>query len=215
MLYEKMHFSRFTMYREIEKWVAKQQLSPTNGVGKTIGGCSPIINLFPDCKWEITNVYTYKDADELIFRPGKEINFTLSKDEVDAHKLPWENEQLDILLSDQMLEHVRRPWIVAEEFIRVLKKGGILICTTCFMQRSHDKGTFFNFHPNGLHELFSDSLANTYISGWGHRIANDLINYSNVRNAKVYGSKKLKDMCDYNDADSPFSVWVCGIKSEC
>ena len=212
MIYENMHFSRFSMYREIEKWVDRNRANSSGNIGKTVGGCTPIIELFPEVKWEITNCFTYKNVDELIFRPSPKIDFTLSRYGIDAHSLPWENGEIDILVSDQMLEHVRRPWIAAEELLRVLRKGGLLICTTCFMQRSHDKGTYFNFHPRGLKELFGASLDNASISGWGHRIANDIINYSNARNVRVKHNAKLKEMCMYNDHDSPFSTWVCGIK---
>jgi SAM-dependent methyltransferase len=212
MVFENMQFSRFSMYREIENWIHIQPSLPSNSIGKTVGGCSPILNLFPEVKWEITNFFKYENIEDLIFRPNQSIDYILSQKKIDAHNLPWEDEKLDIIISDQMLEHVQRPWIVANELIRVLKKGGLLICTTCFMQRSHDKGTFFNFHPNGLNQLFGSSLENKFISGWGHRIANDLINYSNVRNAKVKNNEKLKEMCDYSDVNSPFSTWVCGKK---
>ena len=212
MIYEKMHFSRYEMYRRIETWANQFTGSFHGNNGKTVGGCSPLIELFPQCSWEITNFFVYGSENDLIFKPSKKINYTLGNKPVDAHSLPWFDGEVDILISDQMLEHVSRPWIVASEFLRVLKKGGVLICTTCFLQRSHDKGSYFNFHPSALKVLFSSSLRYPMFEGWGNPKANYLINYTNTRNFKVYQNQELSQMCRVNDKDSPFATWVCGIK---
>jgi len=45
----------------------------------------------------------------------------------DAHFLPFQNECFDIIYSVAVLEHVKKPWIVADEMFRVLHPGGHVV----------------------------------------------------------------------------------------
>ena len=190
-------FSRYVMYNAIEDWAANHPIltaTPKDKKeGKVIGGGSQLVQLWPKVSWEVTNY------------PN-----------VDAMNLPWEDASVDILLSDQMLEHVPKPWKAADEMIRVLKPGGLLICTTCFMQRWHPPATYFNFHPDGLKSLFDHNLTTITAGGWGHRLVNDIFNYNPEekmwRNLKIHDKPILKDMAEDNDPKSPFSSCILGVK---
>jgi SAM-dependent methyltransferase len=75
----------------------------------------------------------------------------------DAHHLPFREGEFDVVLSIEMLEHVKNPFQVAAEIKRVLKPGGLLLLTTRFVYPLHDAPhDYFRFTKYGLKELFGD-----------------------------------------------------------
>lgn len=185
-MYEDTHFSRYAMYKAIEQWCSNNQLP--FGIGKTVGGESVIRKLYPNVSWEVTDIKTG----------------------VNAENMPWPKSSIDILISDQMLEHVEHPWTVRDEIGRVVKRGGILILTTCFLQPHH--GTlYFEFHQEGLKSLFNRDFS-CVVGGWGNREANELINWSDKRFASVKDDENLKRLTEINDYKAPIHTWVMGKK---
>lgn len=188
---ENTKFSRYVMYKDIEKWV--KTMGPGEGEGLVLGGGSKLTKLWPAMKWTITNY-----------------------PEVDAMQLSYPDNKWDVVLSDQMLEHVKKPWVAAEEMCRVLKPGGMLICTTCFMQRWHPPKVYFTFHTDGLLALFEEKLKKIHCNGWGNRDANDMFNHNPHekmwRSMRVQGNKLLEDLVNENDFQAPFATWILGIK---
>jgi SAM-dependent methyltransferase len=73
----------------------------------------------------------------------------------DAHSLPFANESLDAVYSNAVLEHVQRPWRVAEEIYRVLRPGGKIFINVPFLNIIHDTHDYFRFTDKGLQILFS------------------------------------------------------------
>jgi uncharacterized protein YbaR (Trm112 family) len=73
----------------------------------------------------------------------------------DAHSLPFANESLDAVYSNAVLEHVQRPWRVAEEIHRVLRPGGKIFINVPFLTTIHDTHDYFRFTDKGLQILFS------------------------------------------------------------
>lgn len=73
----------------------------------------------------------------------------------DAHSLPFANETLDAVYSNAVLEHVQRPWRVAEEIHRVLRPGGKIFINVPFLNIIHDTHDYFRFTDKGLQILFS------------------------------------------------------------
>jgi SAM-dependent methyltransferase len=73
----------------------------------------------------------------------------------DGHFLPFENDSLDGIFSNAVLEHVQRPWIVAEEMWRVLKPGGRIFVQAPFLNIVHDTHDYFRFSDRALDVLFS------------------------------------------------------------
>jgi len=77
--------------------------------------------------------------------------------EVDAHKLPYKNASFDAVICNQVLEHVRKPWVCVEEFRRVLVDGGILIISSPFIYQEHNYPVDnWRFTPSGLEVLCED-----------------------------------------------------------
>ena len=74
----------------------------------------------------------------------------------DAHYLPFKTESLDIIYSIAVLEHVKKPWIVADEMARVLCSGGHLVLELPFLNIIHDKHDYFRFTDKGIRSLFDE-----------------------------------------------------------
>jgi SAM-dependent methyltransferase len=73
----------------------------------------------------------------------------------DAHQLPFADESLDAVYSNAVLEHVQRPWKVADEIYRVLRPGGKILINLPFLNIIHDTHDYFRFTDRGLQILFS------------------------------------------------------------
>ena len=79
----------------------------------------------------------------------------------------------DIVYSNQVLEHIPKPWLAAKELVRVLRPGGLGIHTTCAFNPLHGPPVFkdfYRFFPDGLAELFSGTKV-LVKTGWGNREA--------------------------------------------
>ncbi|MCL4418365.1 MAG: class I SAM-dependent methyltransferase, partial [Actinobacteria bacterium] len=72
----------------------------------------------------------------------------------DAHYLPFKNNSIDCIFSNAVLEHVKKPWIVASEIERVLKVGGYVVINLPFLNIIHDDEDYFRFTLKGIRELF-------------------------------------------------------------
>jgi len=75
----------------------------------------------------------------------------------DAHKLPFEDDEFDVLLCTEVLEHLHSPHLAANEMRRVLKSGGKLVLSTRFIYPIHDSPhDYFRYTKYGLSHLFRD-----------------------------------------------------------
>lgn len=75
----------------------------------------------------------------------------------DAHILPFKNGSVDGVLITWVLEHVNNPIKVAEEIVRILKKGGRVYAASPFLFFYHGyPNHFFNFTLSGHNELFKN-----------------------------------------------------------
>jgi SAM-dependent methyltransferase len=73
----------------------------------------------------------------------------------DAHRLPFVDTCLDLVVSKDTLEHFLEPWVVVHEVHRVLKVGGRLIIWVPFMHPVHGDD-FYRYTPLGLQYLLRD-----------------------------------------------------------
>lgn len=75
----------------------------------------------------------------------------------DAHKLPFNDNEFNIILCTEVLEHLKNPQKAINEMRRILKKGGKLILTTRFVYPLHDSPyDYFRYTKYGLKELFKN-----------------------------------------------------------
>lgn len=76
---------------------------------------------------------------------------------IDAHNLPYTNESFDAVFCNQVLEHVKRPWVCVKQFHRVLKPNGIVIISSPFIyQEHHHPIDNWRFTTDGLKILCED-----------------------------------------------------------
>lgn len=75
----------------------------------------------------------------------------------DAHFLPFKSDCLDIVYSIAVLEHVRKPWVVADEIFRVLRPGGHVVLELPFLNVIHDDHDYFRFTDKGIQSLFDSN----------------------------------------------------------
>lgn len=69
----------------------------------------------------------------------------------DAMRLPFGNESIDVVITQETLEHVRCPDIALAEIYRVLKPGGTLFCQLPFVIGYHPGPyDFYRFSREGI-----------------------------------------------------------------
>lgn len=75
----------------------------------------------------------------------------------DAHDLPFSDEEFEMILCTEVLEHLKDPRRAIAEMRRVLKRGGKVIVTTRFVYPIHDSPhDYWRFTKYGLEELFKE-----------------------------------------------------------
>lgn len=104
-------------------------------------------------------------------------------------------EFFDVIYSNNVLEHLRRPWIAAENLSKMLKPGGVLITIVPFSQRYHeDPEDFFRYTHAGVVSLF-EAHANFQV----------LVNGYDIRGRRTdwQGSGKANDIVPTDN----FGAW--------
>jgi SAM-dependent methyltransferase len=71
----------------------------------------------------------------------------------DAAAIPIAAASVDTVLCTEVLEHVPDPDLVVREIVRVLKPGGVVICTAPFVYPVHDAYDFFRYSPGTIPAL--------------------------------------------------------------
>tara|TARA_A100001015_G_scaffold321369_1_gene451770 strand:- start:5866 stop:6765 length:900 start_codon:yes stop_codon:yes gene_type:complete len=87
---------------------------------------------------------------------------------VDVHRMPFETESFDLIITTQTLEHFYNPFIAFQEMSRILKINGMLLASGSFWESWHGNSCF-HFTPGGLSILcdFSKLKLIDIWSGWG------------------------------------------------
>ena len=57
--------------------------------------------------------------------------------QVSCEDMPYIDETFDYIICNQVLEHVSKPWLCADEFHRVLKKGGFVVIIVPTIYQEH------------------------------------------------------------------------------
>jgi SAM-dependent methyltransferase len=122
--------------------------------------------------------------------------------EVDVQNLDrYLDKTYDVVILDQVLEHVRHPQRAVDEIFRVLKPGGICIATTPFLIQVHGyPDDFWRFTSSGLRELFR-AYEHVTCQGWGNK--------SVLRTISRYGwitsrnAKRLLAVALWNELEWP------------
>lgn len=132
--------------------------------------------------------------------------------DVDIMDMPYENETFDYVIADQVLEHVRKPWVASVEVERILKPGGWIIITSCLMNQLHGvPEDYYRFTPDGLKVLFENFSHVEQAEGFGN--LNFIVNYFTGKYKKpvIKGSPLEKEVTT-NDNKNLYLVWIIARK---
>jgi len=89
---------------------------------------------------------------------------------IDVENLPYPQDSMDIMILDQIVEHLQHPWRAVEQVKRVLKSDGLCVCTSVFIYPIHhggNYGDYYRFSPEGFRSLFEDFKIISS-DGWGN-----------------------------------------------
>lgn len=91
--------------------------------------------------------------------------------EISILSLPYPDESFDIVVSDQVFEHIEGdPFMAMAEAFRVLKKGGVAVHTTVLLFQIHGyPSDYWRFTPDGLRLLCRGQAEVLSCGGWGNR----------------------------------------------
>ena len=135
---------------------------------------------------------------------------------VDMQNLPYEDNSFDFVISDQVIEHLEDPKKAVKESYRVIKKGGVAIPTTCFINYIHlCPKDFWRFSPETLRYLCKDFSEILQCEGWGNRIAILLCFLSErFRLMNIPGTKwSIRHLiATYDEERYPIVTWVVAKK---
>jgi SAM-dependent methyltransferase len=129
--------------------------------------------------------------------------------------LPFTDGEFDVVVSDQVLEHVEGdPFQAVSETARVVRDGGLIIHTTCFFNWIHpDPDDFWRFTPSALALLCDDTVEPVDVGGWGNLAILPLTRLG-LRNAPVPGSRwhPLHWAATRNNPRWPVCTWLIARK---
>lgn len=84
------------------------------------------------------------------------------------YRFPIAPEAYDIVLSGQVLEHVRKIWVWIKEVARLCKKGGLVITINPvswpYHEAPHD---CWRVYPEGMRALYEEAGLEVLLSVWG------------------------------------------------
>lgn len=136
--------------------------------------------------------------------------------------LNFADETFDGIVSDQVLEHIEcLPSRAINESYRVLKPGGIMVHTTCFMMPFHGNsefgvpgdGDYWRYTPHGLQLLCEGFSEVIDANGWGNPFMSIFgaldLNFEPVPDAKWHPLHKL---AMYNRKSYASVVWIIARK---
>jgi SAM-dependent methyltransferase len=75
----------------------------------------------------------------------------------DAHRLPFEDESFDVIVANNVIEHLKNPALGVAEMRRVLRPEGTILYTIPFLYPVHEApNDYTRFTASGLRQLFSE-----------------------------------------------------------
>lgn len=101
--------------------------------------------------------------DTLDLREGPHITFSAPSE----YSFPVPDEAYDIVLSGQVIEHVRRIWTWMREVARVCRPGGLVITINPVSWPYHQAPVdCWRIYPDGMEALYEDSGLEVMLSRW-------------------------------------------------
>ena len=128
--------------------------------------------------------------------------------------------EFDIVIADQVLEHVERPWLGAREILRVLKSGGITVVATPGLYPIHQSPVdCWRIMPDGYKVLFPEASFEWLNFGmWGNqeRVGFEYAHNGGFPNGppstNVEQAMAQPYYVDGSDGRCPLQIWFVGRK---
>jgi SAM-dependent methyltransferase len=155
--------------------------------------------------------YQYLDALEISGRSWKKFGFKSYKNfyypEFDICNVSNDHfNSYDIIIAEQVFEHIRNPYAGVKNVHNILKVGGFFLITTPFFLRIHDApGDYWRWTPDGLSAMLEDNGFEILVSdSWGNKdcIVDNFYEWTNYK----------EDLNLNNEKDLPMMVWCLGKK---
>ncbi|MDX2254719.1 MAG: methyltransferase domain-containing protein [Pseudanabaenaceae cyanobacterium bins.39] len=185
------HITRYSMYRHISKY---SELRSGDLKVLSISNSENLAKLIGFTDEQITNV---------------------SYPEVNILHLPFQDQEFDAVVSDQVLEHIEGdPHLAINETFRVLKPHGIALHTTCFINPVHGcPNDYWRFTPDALNLLVKPHADILDVGGWGNLYAWPFIllglRHEPIPNARWH---PFHWIATHNDLDWPIVTWILARK---
>lgn len=130
------------------------------------------------------------------------------------------DNSMDILVADQVLEHVERPWLAAQQIHRTVKRGGIAVVATPGLYPIHPSPLdCWRIMPDGYRVLFPDDKWTTLtLNMWGNaaRVGFEFSEneglLSGAPTFTVNEALSQDFFTEGNDGRSPMQIWWIGMK---
>jgi len=142
------------------------------------GGTGQVANILTELGYEVFNL-------DLDVKPENETSHNLSCDLNSTNPLPTEKGSFDVVLCQEIIEHLENPWKLFRDASASLKPGGLLILSTPNIQSSYSRLRFF---LTGYHKWFSPGCFDYHINplpDWEIRL---IANRTGFRLEKLRGS---------------------------
>jgi SAM-dependent methyltransferase len=183
-----IHANRWAMYESLSEWLSERDWTG-KAVGE-IGGSNGALRLF---------------VCEAQYRQ-------LAYPEYDVQNLQQiKDNEFDLLILDQVLEHLPDPERAMGEIHRVLKPGGVAIVTTPFLipvHRGTDFGDYYRWTPQGMAIMLKRAGFEPDVRMWGNLKASKAL----IEEMYMYADRALSLGLDLLSSESegtfPITVWA-------
>lgn len=106
----------------------------------------------------------------------------------------------DVVYSNNVFEHLKKPWVAADNIMRMTKKGGIVVTIVPFSQRYHQSPEdYFRYTHVGINSLF-ENCGNVEILESGYDILGRRNNWQ--------GNGKKKDIVPVDKFGAWRETWI-------
>lgn len=184
----KIRVTRYFLYQNLYQQLG--DLVNLTGQGIIFGGPTIISKFFPNITWTILDY---------------------SKDKIDITQIDTSQvtQKYNLVVADQVLEHVTHPWLVPENICKILTSNGYCIMATPFMCQVHGYPIdCYRFTELGLTNLFESHFKKVFSGSYGNLYVINL-RIHQQKDMKVNEFKSNKYVL-INDKQYPINVWYCG-----
>ena len=107
------------------------------------------------------------------------------------YSFPIESETYDVVLSGQVIEHVRKPWVWIREIARVCKRGGTVITVNPVSWPYHEAPIdCWRVYPEGMRALYEEASIEVLSCDWGSLELEGFKRYVPGASEQAYGRRR-------------------------